>query len=367
MKSSGSNRLLEFDILRALLIICVVAIHSMASYHGKWGVALEPSSIMKVVDTWLSGFTMHLFFVVSGYFAGYSIKKYSASKNMLLRFKRLLVPSFIGMATYQLISMLFVFATENEGSFFESIQLFHWKYYLFFGGWIGHLWYVNVLFLYYLLFVFIKRKENLFSRISRYQNLFYVMTIALFLIVVAFFLSKLYKEFVPYNYLFSFVSPTNLMKYLPFFFLGMVFENNQKLFQRNTSNKIVLMSFCIYTTFVFGESILRTKSVVFQSIFDYSYEGVYSVFALAMVYPILSLARYIKMNGVIEILSKDSFAIYLFHHPIIYIMTWWFKKIGFVDWRGALVLFVCALILSILLKKMIFTRFKVLRYVIGEV
>ncbi|MGL1902931.1 MAG: acyltransferase family protein [Fibrobacterales bacterium] len=369
MKGSGSNRIILFDNLKAILILCVVVIHSVAPFNGGWGVVLGKSDVMIAIDTWMSGFAMHCFYMISGYFAAMSLGRYKSYENGLIRIKRLLVPALIGFVTYQFFSVWFIVASQKALPLGEALYHFEWKYYLFFGGWVGHLWFINNLLVYYVIMIVADKYKTLNYCVdffvSKIKKIRYIRIVAF--ILVMFFIGKLYKEVVPYFYLFSFFTPPHLFKYIPFFVLGII------LYRKNIVKRYagLQLKYCVlilvgYTVFVVIEQWLRISNTEFNSVMKWAYEGVYSLWALILCFAVFSLANVIPRISTVMIISQSSFSIYLLHHPIILVACYVLKRYEVFSLWGAVVVFFVSLVTSIALRKYVLLRIPVLRYVIGE-
>lgn len=101
-KGSNENRLIFFDNLRYLLVLCVVLQHASFAYNGLtwWPVADGSTS---VVAGWLSSmfdaFTMPLLFYIAGYFALPTVRKKGIAPFLMGKLKRLGIPWLVCILT----------------------------------------------------------------------------------------------------------------------------------------------------------------------------------------------------------------------------------------------------------------------------
>ena len=97
------NRLIFFDNLRLLLVLCVVFQHASNAYNSRliwWPVADETiSNLAEWVNAFIDAFAMPLLFYIAGYFAVPTMHKKGAVFFLKGKLKRLGAPWLICILT----------------------------------------------------------------------------------------------------------------------------------------------------------------------------------------------------------------------------------------------------------------------------
>ena len=274
--------------IRALAIILVVLGHSIILYSSQWDLyeTINQVPILDNMKRIIDIIQMALFFSISGFLFYYSKNKrinfFTFFKN---KFFRLLIPYIcISVAWMIPIRLLVGYSgyqdTPIKKVFFNSI---------FYGIDCGHLWFLPTLFLIFVEMYFL---TYFTSKVSSNK----LIDILLFLVLTL--LSMIYNNipnFVPFT--------SKSAEFLIWFYMGYLLNkykddllklNKFKYFQ------CILLIFCI--------------------IYWWNYGGVVSAF-LTKILMILNIYMFIpsKSNKCVEIISDNSFGIYLFHSPLIYI------------------------------------------------
>lgn len=139
----------EIDIIRAFVIIALVAYHSFAPYAGGWQPITDGASSLDILYKWIGHFTyagmLETFTAISGFVFGLVECKKSTTLKVLAskKLRRLYVPALIWGLLYYL---LFSYDSVGDGL---------WRI---ING-IGHLWYLPMLFWCFILEKYIFRKS----------------------------------------------------------------------------------------------------------------------------------------------------------------------------------------------------------------
>ena len=107
---SETQRLIDIDLVRVVLIIMLVFYHAFCIYSGRWS-AIEGFPEIKfynILDRLSSAFRLDAFVFVSGYIFGYQVRVKGESKLELKsilwsKFKRLILPSMVFSLFYILL------------------------------------------------------------------------------------------------------------------------------------------------------------------------------------------------------------------------------------------------------------------------
>ncbi|WP_289740037.1 acyltransferase family protein [Muribaculum intestinale] len=139
----------EIDIIRAFVVIALVAYHSLAPYAGGWQPITDGASFFDYVYKWLGHFAyagmLETFTAISGFVFGLVECKKSATLKVLVskKLRRLYVPALIWGLIYYIL-----FVNESYGTGLWRII-----------NGIGHLWYLPMLFWCFILEKYIFRKS----------------------------------------------------------------------------------------------------------------------------------------------------------------------------------------------------------------
>ncbi len=159
-ETKPSSRRYDLDWLRVLAILAVFVFHS-GRFFDLMGWHVKSATVYPGVQAWsmfLSGWLMPFMFIISGASLFYAVGKGSVAGFVRDKVMRLLVPLLVGVFTHAAIGVYLERITRKQftGSFFD----FYPHYFdgmLGFGGnfaWMGlHLWYLQALFVFTLLFL----------------------------------------------------------------------------------------------------------------------------------------------------------------------------------------------------------------------
>ena len=145
----------------------------------------------------------------------------------------------------------------------------------------GHLWYLPCLFLCFII------AKIIFDLIKNNHVLIITLTISIFLV--------LGSRFIPVGVL------RNTANYFIYFCFGMIFNKHSKINLR-TGVKILIITLSVLMSFV---SLIRPSKL----------DVLTSLILLCLAYALVSK----EDNKINDTISRNSFGIYLFHSPLIYI------------------------------------------------
>lgn len=323
--------------LRAIAILIVVLGHSIILYDPAWGI--YHSDITMPLFLFLKRYLinpiqMPIFFFISGFLFYHSItgkKDLSLKRFFRSKIFRLIVPYFcIAFLWMDPIKWIVGAPGFEEISNFKSIVFYQTT----FSGYLGHLWYLPTLFgvfsISFLCFY-------LLSRIFSTSNNTYIH-IGLFIL---FLLLHNFAHYFPTTLCFSLIA-----NYLVYFQGGVLFNlltTNQFPFpikKLTTTTTILCWSIALLGAIYFAK-----VRVIFVLLF---------IFLSYMLLPS-------RTNNFINNISKNSYGIYLFHSPLIYITYTYFTNANpiFVVFLNFVVMGTISYILTVYISK---TKFK---FIIG--
>ncbi|MBQ8821999.1 MAG: acyltransferase [Lachnospiraceae bacterium] len=273
--------------LRALAILIVVFGHSIIIYSSDWNLYQTnvQCPILDFMKKIIDFFQMQLFFSLSGYLFFFSQRKERKVSTFLFeKTKRLLIPFCAISALWMIpIRMLVGYSGYSNMTFFE---IYFSK--VIYGKDNGHLWFLPTLFLIFSIMYFICKilyKKDL--------PLFYIIS-GIFLLIISLASKKIYIH--------SYAN--NVMRYLIWFYVGFVINRYEKeltIYKKILSTSAFLSLMLGITLEIFYASFLS----------EYLISGCL-VFIAYLLMPCIS-------NNLTSNIDRNSFGIYLFHSPLIYI------------------------------------------------
>jgi len=142
--SEESKRIHYLDAMRSIMMMLGVVYHSAPVFSpvkGAWFIQSDDTTVLApAVMGFIHIFRMPVFFMISGYFAVFSIQRYGNDLFIKKRLQRILVPLIVTAFTINLAVSLILFGHD------KGVEYFLHK-----GGWIDHLWFLIALVFYFLL------------------------------------------------------------------------------------------------------------------------------------------------------------------------------------------------------------------------
>lgn len=276
--------------LRAIAILMVVFGHSIILYSNNWNLYNTSWNVpfLNVLKECIDLIQMPLFFSISGYLFFYSYKTISFIDLVKKKFKRLLIP-FISFSFLWLIPIRKLVRYTpyiNKGIIDIFIN------YILLGKDNGHLWFLPCLFLCFILTYILFKILNKVEIFNKYR------------ILISFVVSYL---FAYYFYLFNNFIASEILKAVCmqwiWFVLGFNINSCKDYFKNKKRRDILLLA--IISFFLILCSIMKV----------FPYKRITVIITLISIY--LSIPK--KAISIAEFLSKNSFGVYLFHSPLIYI------------------------------------------------
>ena len=156
MDTKSVQRRFDLDWLRVLAILTIFVYHTTRFFNSEWWLVKNPTSYlaMDILETTLTNWIMALIFAISGASLFYALSKGGAGKFIKDKVLRLLVPFVtMGMVVFGSWQIYLARLTHGEfsGSFFEFIPHYFQPDNF---AWTGvHLWYLEMLFIFCLIFL----------------------------------------------------------------------------------------------------------------------------------------------------------------------------------------------------------------------
>lgn len=289
----ASDRNEQIENIRAIAIIIVMLGHSIILYTG-WGVMDTSRTVpyISILKLFINVIEMPLFMSISGYVFFYSIRKGVQYGGFILgKIKRTLIP-------YLFVGTLWMIPLHRLGGAYNpSENYMHQVFdFIFRMEGLGQLWFLISLFMIFAFFfpvIKVSEKTGGMGEIS--------------LLAVLLLISYAVKS----NQLLTSIDNVAIMRffyYMFWFYLGyLINENSRRLFCCERK----------YRTFI-GICCVIAFTVCFMLYNDNHSETFYYSAAL---FGVLSMYTLIpkKSNRIMKFISRNSFGMYLFHSPMVYI------------------------------------------------
>ena len=344
----------NISLLRTFAILVVVLGHSMVVYQYNWGIytPLVKSSFFNSLKIYIDTFQMPLFIFISGYMFYYCRKECGKYKKLgkfsFDKIKRLLIPYFCVAIMYVLPIRIM---TDYKG--YHGYNAFKIIYkYILTGLDVGHLWYLLAIFEIFIVFYLF---ESIINKIG---------VPASFIIIAC-------ANIISYKFPNVFQISISI-HYFMFFYLGYIVRNYEKnfvgLFKGKKNRAKIVMLFVLQLLFLIVSSKISNNNIV-GTLFKNSIFLICNISGTLFYFLVLSLISYkyksLNSNKTLKFLDKESFAIYLFHSPLIYIMLMYIANKNISPFLVVPSMFIimlfCSLGISYVIKKT-----KVLKFIIGS-
>ena len=273
---------------------------------GPLGSSIYPDIMMYVVYPWF----MVLMFLIAGISARYSLTKRTVKEFLGERVKKLLVPSTLGLFVLHWITG---FINLKVGGATEQMPSFMIYPISVMSG-IGPLWFIQLLFVFSLLIVLIKKldKDDKFYNLCKKCNIVTILLFAFLLWGASMILN------VPV------LTMYRCGIYFTAFLIGYFVFSHDEVLERVEKIRIPMLIFAVagaigYTIYYFGQNCCADE--VLQSLFT-------NIYLWIAILAIIGCAkRYLnKTNKFCDYMTKSSFGFYIIHYPVLLIIAYFLYK-----------------------------------------
>lgn len=378
----NKERLNYLDNLKIYLTILVVIHHVGQPYGGSNGfwyfISNDQLNLGKFFST-NAAFFMSLFFLISAYFLPSSVKRKGKKHFLIDRLIRLGIPLLFGFFILMPILMYFYYINFRDYSYIKFFD-YYLNVYLGFQekpiDWdgptfpdmqFGHLWFIEHLLVYAVIYLFIiglfnNKKFTYFKDVTNLKLLLF----AIFISFVTFFV-RIYYPIDHWEGLLGFIQVeyAHLPQYMAFFSLGIISFNNQWLEKMTGKVGItwlvvgITLALLRYTTnFIpYSQGGLNSEN------FYYSISETFLCFGLSIGLIYLFKKFFNRSNKLLKIMSENSYAVYIFHLPIAVLIQYQFSLI---DLKPAIKFGIVSLLTITItyLFSIILRKFKIVRSII---
>lgn len=222
--------------------------------------------------------------MIFGFLFYSTCKKYNFFKIVKEKAKRIIVP-FVFIAMFWLVPIRLIaeYKPFIECGYIEAVKR------VFLGIDSGHLWYLPILFaLFVIIYVVNKITKEKKVLMIGFGILFFILSLLANKVTTILFISQIFE-------------------YLIYFYIGFLAAKIQEKLKFNVTAVVLFAVFSILLVFV-----IKPNDIIF---------GIVKIFtAIIGTYAMYGVFTKMKTNKIVKLIDKNSFAIYLFHSPLLYIM-----------------------------------------------
>lgn len=308
------------DALRSVLMAIGVFYHGAALYmaNDDWRLPAEQGHpFFDALVELIHGFRMPAFFVVAGYFCLLTLQRYGENGFLMRRLQRIGIPL---LATALLVNTVMNYLSWQN---FQHVGFFAYitdPAYVRDGVWVGHLWFLNNLLIYFFAAWLVAKLVRLAWPAAALRALLRTVDgwaeqpVRLLLLVVALPLTTMVLVRPAWRledgYLGHFIEPTSLVTYLPFFLFGMLMYRSRPLLETLADARFWLGSL----TLAIGAAVLPVAGAR-----DYLFEFATLAYAWGMAGLCLALFRQLfdRPSPFFRYFADASYTIYLLHQLVV--------------------------------------------------
>ncbi len=308
------------DSMRAILMVLGVVLHSAEVFNPRqtWVVVSDnPQIIMGYLVDFISTFRMPAFFVVSGYFCFLTMRKYRVKKFFKVRVTRVAVPLVVTALTLNVLQAIFLDQVGLLGPLKEYITD---------STFIGHLWFLRNLLVYFLiacllallplfLLRFIIRPIRLvFNKVPMLLIVVLLPMVSVVMTSVLVITNMMYFNF------FGLYANYIVIMYMPFFFFGVLLGVGKDSL-RDFSTVNPLFSLALLAVAVLLASVVDLSSGSNLAEIGVIYLGKLKEWAAVLIVFYLFYKFFSQQSPLMRLMSDASYTIYLFHHLLVIILA----------------------------------------------
>lgn len=355
------NRLHYMDAMRAVLMMLGVVLHSAQVFNAdqSWLIySADSSALAQPLIVIISMFRMPAFFLVSGFFCCLTLCKYPLKTFARLRLTRIIVPFVVTALTLNTLQSWLL----N----YSNWQTFELSQYLSTGGYISHLWFLVNLAVYFTFSaVLVALASRPIAALGRWLEqilwiipMIFVLLLLPLLSIAILGLNKI--GFPLYSDFFGLINVYILLKYLPYFIVGVLLGMDGRLLQRfATLNPLLataMIIFCQQLVTIFppegGLAVTLATTYLSTLMIWFSASLCFNLFYRFFNQP----------SQTYRYLSEASYTVYLFHHLVVIALGLCWLQLGWPADAGLMVLVFLTLAITLLIHRFAIQPNQLLRY-----
>ncbi len=350
-----NDRIHHLDAMRGILMMLGVFYHSAKVFStSKDWIIYHPESTLlaNFVIEVLHIFRMPAFFILSGYFAALTLKRYGSSKFLKVRVTRIMIPFIVTALTLNSMQAYIL----NYTGWID----FNLKTYLLDGNWVTHLWFLMNLVLYFLLYVlFHNLLKGYTTRILYYINHLLskipFIAIMMFLLPLSIIGALAVGQIYPIEHI---LKTSLLFNYMPFFFFGVLTFHHKTVLEKFTDFP-PLYSFLITVVAVLISHYFASLDAYIWYIVKVYFVSIGMWFSASLCFHLFKKFTSFHSN-IFRVLSEMSYTVYLFHHLLVIMIGLILIHYGIGGAMGMVLLIVSVAIIAISIHLLLISKVKIL-------
>lgn len=353
------NRVDFLDSMRGILILLILAIHSLQVFNPKktWLIYIDKGiDFVPYIIDFLMLFTLTSFFIMSGFFAAMSIQKVGSQKFLETRIIRIVIPIIVTALT--LNSLQAYMLIQNGWMEFELLE------YIKKGEWVSHLWFlINLVIYFFILYVGIKFFKPILKKIVVIVNIIFLKTnISIILFLMSLLTALLIACMSLISRYWSFSEIINLHAiafYLPFFFLGILMYFNMKMLEKFTKVSVGSL-LIIFISLILSNYFVGFEGGLYKFLYYFFFTLVHFFTSAFCFHFFYKYANY--KSKILLFLSEASYSVYLFHHVLVIGVGLLFIKYDIVGISGMFLLMFVVGMISLLIHSLFISKISILSF-----
>lgn len=348
------------DAMRSILMMLGVFIHSAQVFNPsqRWLVLSDNTHpFFYYAVTFIHSFRMPAFFIISGFFCLMMLQRQTVRKFTGNKVQRILVPLLVTVFTLNLLQSIFL-STVNK-------QLFSFEVFFTSGDWLGHLWFlINLLIYFFVAAILTYFFTNVIKKHSGILKILEKPPTALLLILLplcSLAIVAVNKVGFPlYSTFFTVLDVYQIVSYLPYFIFGMLLFHSHTLLKKFSTIPFTSLFILILVAYI-----LKTSLPFDNQTLTY-FTNIYSRSLIAWVSSsIIFKLFYMYANQPSKtwlFLSNSAYSIYLFHSIIVVVLAVTLVKYNVPPALSFIILIVSTITITLFIHKKIILNFKTMQF-----
>ena len=320
----------DLDAARGVLMVLGIFLHAASVYLlGVTWLVNDPVDhiAFNYINATIHIFRMPAFFVVAGFFALWSVRRYGARGFLQRRLVRLGVPLAATVAVVNLFEAYVLAARQTSGLDILAFLERSFPQWLVAGEWVGHLWFLVVLVVYVVLLAMGAANARLVRSMSRgvaclgekLPSWVADTSVWLFVLPLTSFVGLAAAKVFPDLHIhYGTLSGYTFLEYLPFFVFGLLLAASPRLFEGQLKLRwwvLLIIAAAYAAPFVMPRETVGLAAAIGQEYVRQLLIWSASLFVLALFHRFC-----LRERPFFSRLAEAALTIYLFHHLVVVVL-----------------------------------------------
>jgi len=350
-----NNRIHHLDAMRGTLMMLGVFYHSakVFSTSQDW-IIIHPESTLlaNFMIEVLHIFRMPAFFILSGYFAALTLKRYGSAKFLKVRVTRIMIPFVVTALT---LNSLQAYVLTQTGWVDFNLTT-----YLLDGNWVTHLWFLMNLVIYFLLYVAIhhllkEKTDIILNTLNLLLSKVPFAAIMMFLLPISIIAALAIGQIYPVEHI---LKTSLLFNYMPFFFFGVLTYHHKTILAKFTDFP-PLFSFLITVVAVMIAHYFASLDAYIWYIVHVYFISIGMWFSASLCFHLFKKFTSYHSN-IFRVLSEMSYTVYLFHHLLVIMIGLVLIHYGIGGTLGLILLIISVAVIAVSIHLFVVSKVKIL-------